>query len=154
MVNFSKFEKGTRPGLAAGLGVGCGAGILLGVGEVSCRAAFDAMFSTTYLYLSLSITRSLALCARWLTFNSSSVGSTGFLLINLKSGWASAGITGRPGGKSGKLVASLNIVFTKRSSKDWKVITEIRPPTFKSARACSKESSSAPSSSLTAIRIA
>ena len=123
-VNFSKFEKGTRPGLAAGLGVGCGAGILLGVGEVSCRAAFDAMFFFTYLYIRLSITRSLALCARWLTINSSSVGSTGFLLINLKSGWASAGMTGRPGGKSGKLVASLNNDFLNWFFFVLNVITE------------------------------
>ena len=98
--------------------------------------------------------RSFADLARLFASSSSSDGNIGFLVTSFIDGVSSFGITGNPGGRSGKEDASLKIDLHKRSSREWKVITLTLPPTPMTSSACCKDSSAAPNSSLTAIRIA
>ena len=97
---------------------------------------------------------SLADLARLFSSISFSLGIIGFLVINFNIGSIPSGITGKFGGRSGKEDASLKIVLHNRSSNEWNVMTQIRPPGFSNVIASVKESSAAPSSSFTAIRIA
>ena len=59
-----------------------------------------------------------------------------------------------PGGKSCTVLYYLNIVLTIRSYNEWNVITLILPFFASKSIACSSDSSTAPNSSLTAMRIA
>ena len=79
----------------------------------------------------LSNTLSLALFERLLYSNSSALGRMGFLVITLPFGWFPHTHTGNPGGQVHGFSFFLKIVFTILSSREWKVIMQILPSSFK-----------------------
>ena len=109
---------------------------------------------TNFPFHFFSTILSLADLARLFSSISFSLGTIGFLVTNFNIGSMPSGITGKFGGRSGKEDASLKIVLHNLSSNEWNVMTLIRPPGFSNVIASVNESSAAPSSSFTAIRIA
>ena len=100
-----------------------------------------------------SIIRSLALLLLLFSFNSSSLGVIGFLVINFALAFNSSGIYGRFKSLE-SLHKLLNTLLTILSSNEWKLITHNLPPTFNKSNASNKACSRISSSWLTSILIA
>ena len=111
------------------------------------------LLTLIFLYLNLSIVRSLALRLR--LFSSSSFWVAEIpLLISLPSGVLPQTQTGNSLGQVQPFVNSRNFSLTVLSSSEWKVIIESLPPTLRLWNISSIDFSRVESSSFTSILIA
>ena len=103
---------------------------------------------------SFSAMRSFALRARGLTASSSSDAVIGLRLTRRRSGFLPQTQTGKSGGQVQPDERSAKVCFTMRSSKEWKVMIAILPPTARRAAAERIAGSIASNSAFTSMRMA
>ena len=96
----------------------------------------------------------MALRARAFSATSRLSGTMGFRVMILTFGFLPQTQTGKSLGQVQPCAAFWKAVLTMRSSSEWKVMTASRHPGFSTSIALSIASATAPSSSLTAMRMA